>query len=172
MRYYSGFCLQNEQELFDGFIIKSDFCICGFSYGAIKPVEYALNSTERIDKLQLFSPAFFNDKDDKYKRMQLMFFTKDKNAYTKNFLQNVAYPKELDLNPYLYDGTFDELKELLYYQWSEDTVKSLIARGIFIEVYLGAEDKIVDSSLAKEFFKKCGCEVYFIKNVGHLLKAI
>lgn len=66
MRYYSGFCLQNEQELFNENIIKSDFCISGFSYGAIKAVEYALNADERIDKLQLFSPAFFNNKDDKY----------------------------------------------------------------------------------------------------------
>lgn len=169
MRYYSGFCLQNEQELFDKHIIKSDFCISGFSYGAIKAVEYAFKSDERIDKLQLFSPAFFNNKDDKYKRMQLMFFTKDKTSYINNFLQNVAYPKELDLSLYLHEGTFDELKELLYYEWKRDTIQSLIDKGIFIEVYLGADDKIIDSALARDFFKDCGCEVYFIKNRGHIL---
>ncbi len=169
MRYYSGFCLQNEQELFNENIIKSDFCISGFSYGAIKAVEYALNSDERIDKLQLFSPAFFNNKDDKYKRMQLMFFTKDKTSYINNFLQNVAYPKELDLSLYLHEGTFDELKELLYYEWKRDAIQSLINKGIFIEVYLGADDKIIDSALARNFFKDCGCEVYFIKNRGHIL---
>ncbi|MDY0321903.1 MAG: pimelyl-ACP methyl ester esterase BioV [Arcobacteraceae bacterium] len=169
MRYYSGFCLQNEQELFNENIIKSDFCISGFSYGAIKAVEYALNSDERIDKLQLFSPAFFNNKDDKYKRMQLMFFTKDKTSYINNFLQNVAYPKELDLSLYLHEGTFDELKELLYYEWKRDAIQSLINKGIFIEVYLGADDKIIDSALARNFFKDCGCEVYFIKNRGHVL---
>jgi len=169
VRYYSGFCLQNEQELFNENIIKSDFCISGFSYGAIKAVEYALNSDERIDKLQLFSPAFFNNKDDKYKRMQLMFFTKDKTSYINNFLQNVAYPKELDLSLYLHEGTFDELKELLYYEWKRDAIQSLINKGIFIEVYLGADDKIIDSALARNFFKDCGCEVYFIKNRGHIL---
>jgi predicted acylesterase/phospholipase RssA len=169
VRYYSGFCLQNEQELFNENIIKSDFCISGFSYGAIKAVEYALNSDERIDKLQLFSPAFFNNKDDKYKRMQLMFFTKDKTSYINNFLQNVAYPKELDLSLYLHEGTFDELKELLYYEWKRDAIQSLINKGIFIEVYLGADDKIIDSALARNFFKDCGCEVYFIKNRGHVL---
>lgn len=169
MRYYSGFCLQNEQELFDKHIIKSDFCISGFSYGAIKAVEYALNSDERIDKLQLFSPAFFNDKDDKYKRMQLMFFTKDKTSYINNFLQNVKYPFYIDLDPYLKIGTNIELKELLYYQWDKQKIEKLITKGIQIEVYLGKEDKIINSSLARDFFKSCKCEVYYIKNSGHLI---
>ena len=36
-------------------------------------------------------------------------------------------------------------------------------KNIKIEVYLGSDDKIIDSQKALEFFKNCGCEVYYIK---------
>ena len=91
--YFSGFCLKNEDELFDEYLIKNDFTISGFSYGAIKAFEYALVTQKRIDKLQLLSPAFFNDKDTKYKRMQLMFFKKDNKTYCENFLNNCGLNK-------------------------------------------------------------------------------
>lgn len=170
MKFYSGFSLKGEEKLFDSFLISSDFCISGFSYGCIKAVEYALGTDERIDKIQLFSPAFFNDKDEKYKRLQMMFFGKDENTYTKNFLENVKYPSEIDLSSYLSIGKNEELKELLYYIWDSEKIKSLISKGIKIEVYLGEDDKIINSQSARDFFKSCQCEVYFIKKVGHLLR--
>ena len=43
-----------------------------FSCRAIKAFEEVLNSNQRVDKLQLFSPAFFK-LNDKFRRMQLMF---------------------------------------------------------------------------------------------------
>lgn len=62
MRYFSGFCFQNEEALFEPYLIKSDFTVAGFSYGAIKAMEYAFTCKTRIDTLQLFSPAFFKIK--------------------------------------------------------------------------------------------------------------
>lgn len=168
MKFFSGFCLQNEQELFGEWIINNDFTICGFSFGAQKAVEYALSCQTRIDKIQLFSPAYFNDKDEKFKRLQLMFFGRDKDAYIQNFLVNTAYPKELNLQKYLRNGTFEELQELLYYKWEEGKLLKLKDKNIKIEVYIGELDKIVEAQKACEFFKNFG-EVYFIKKKGHIL---
>ena len=36
--------MKNEQELFNQYIEKSDFVVTGFSYGAIKAIEYVLGT--------------------------------------------------------------------------------------------------------------------------------
>lgn len=118
--YFSGFCFFEESELFEEYLINNDFTFCGFSYGAIKAFEEALNSTKRVDKLQLFSPAFFQNFDDKFKRTQLMYFKKDANAYCESFLKNVIFPTNLDISKYFKLGTIEQLEELLYYEWSEE----------------------------------------------------
>lgn len=168
MKFFSGFCLHNEQELFDNWLENSEFAVSGFSFGAQKALQYALSSQTRIDKLQLFSPAFFNDKDEKFKRMQLMFFGRDKDAYIQNFLTNTAYPKNASLQQYYKNGTLEELQQLLYYHWEEEKLQKLKDKNIKIEVFIGELDKIVDSKKSAEFFKDFA-EVYFIKNVGHIL---
>lgn len=167
-KYFSGFCFKNESELFDEYIIKNDFTISGFSYGAIKAFEEALSTKERVDKLQLFSPAFFQNFDDKFKRTQLMYFKKDANAYCHNFLENVINPTNLDISKYFDLGTAEQLEELLNYNWSEEKLQKLLDKGTKIEVYLGAIDKIIDASKAKDFFKNFAT-VYYIKEKGHLL---
>lgn len=166
--YFSGFCFFDESELFDEYLIRNDFTICGFSYGAIKAFEEVLNSQNRVDKLQLFSPAFFQTQDDKFKRTQVMYFKKDAKTYCEGFLQNVVYPSSLDISKYFKLGTAQELQELLYYEWSEEKLQEVLLKGTKIEVYLGAVDKIVDSKKAKEFFEKFAT-VYYIKEKGHLL---
>ena len=90
--FFSGFCFKNESKLFDEYLERNDFTISGFSYGAIKAFEKAINCETRIDKLQLLSPAFFQNKDEKFKKMQLMFFKKDEEQYIKNFLENIKSP--------------------------------------------------------------------------------
>ena len=167
-KYFSGFCFENESELFEDYLIKNDFTVSGFSYGAIKAFEEVLNSDERVDKLQLFSPAFFQTSNDKFKRMQLMFFKKDANSYCENFLKNVLNPTNKDISKYFQMGTFEELEELLNYQWSEEKLQRLVDKGTIIEVYLGEVDKIIDSQKAKEFFRNFAT-VYYIKEKGHLL---
>ena len=167
-RYFSGFCFFEESELFQDYIIQNDFTVSGFSYGAIKAFEEVLNSNNRVDKLQLFSPAFFQTQNEKFKRTQIMYFKKDANAYCQTFLSNVLSPLDLDISKYFKLGSIEELQELLYYEWSEEKLQKLIDKGVKIEVYLGGNDKIIDASKAQEFFKKFAT-VYYIKEKGHLL---
>ena len=167
-KYFSGFCLQNEKELFSEYIKENDFTVSGFSYGAIKAFEEVLNSSNRVDTLQLFSPAFFQTQDKKFKRMQLMFFKKDAKAYCDNFLENIAYPKNIDTSKYFNLGNYKELEELLTYEWSEEKLQSLVDKGTKIEVFLGQRDKIVNSQKANDFFVNYAT-VYYIKDVGHIL---
>ncbi len=167
-KYFSGFCLKNEKDLFKNYILNSDFNVCGFSYGAIKAFEYVVNSEKRVDTLQLFSPAFFQIQSTKFIRTQLMFFKKDANNYCQNFLKNVSYPTNLNMNDYFKMGSKEELEELLNYKWDEEKFQILINRGIKIEVYLGELDKIIDSNCAKDFFKNYST-VYYLKEKGHIL---
>ena len=169
MNYFSGFCLQQEEQLFDFWLDNSAYTVVGFSYGAIKAFEYALNSKSRVDRLILLSPAFFNDKDSKYKKMQLLYFTKDKNAYIENFLANAKKGSSLNLEPFFKEGSKDELKELLYYNWDIEKLKKLKSKGLTIEVILGGKDLIIDANRAKEFFEEFAT-VYFIKDANHFLK--
>ena len=166
--YFSGFCFVDESELFDEYLEGNDFTVCGFSYGAIKAFEELLLSNKRVDKLQLFSPAFFQTQNEKFKRTQIMYFKKDANAYCQTFLSNVLSPLDLDISKYFKLGSIEELQELLYYEWSEEKLQKLIEKGVKIEVYLGGNDKIIDASKAQEFFKEFAT-VYYIKEKGHLL---
>jgi len=169
--YFSGFCLENDKELFKEYLEVGTFNIAGFSYGAIRAFEYALNEVQnnkRVQKLQLFSPAFFQDQSKKYKRLQLMFFKKDEQAYKNNFIQNIAKPSDINLDKYLSLGTYEQLDTLLNYEWKKEDFELLLNKGVKIEVYLGSDDKIINSSNALEFFRQFA-EVYFIKNVGHIL---
>jgi len=165
--YFSGFSLKDEKELFKEYIVENDYSVSGFSYGAIKAFEYVLNSKDRIDLLQLFSPAFFNDKDKKYKRMQLMFFKKDSKQYCDNFLINCGFDDK-NKDKYFSIGTFNELKELLCYTWNKEKLAKLKEKGVNIEIYLGEQDKIINSSCSLEFFKPFG-DIYVIKDKGHII---
>jgi len=168
-KYFSGFSLKNEKALFDDYIIQNDFTVSGFSYGCIKAFKYVLNSEERVDILQLFSPAFFQTQNEKFVRMQLMFFKKDSKSYCDNFLKNISYPSNFDANTYFEEGTYDDLQNLLTYKWNKEELNKLLEKGVKIEVYLGSDDKIIDSKEANEFFKNFAT-VYYIKNCGHILK--
>ncbi len=169
MKFYSGFSLANDKDLFQPYIKESEFTLCGFSYGAIKAFEEACQSTCRIDTLQLFSPAFFQNKSEKFKRMQLMYFNKDKEAYLDNFSSSCFYPKTRDQSVLLESGSEAELKELLYYEWKTDKLKALVDKGMEIEVYLGSEDKIIDPIAAKAFFLPYAT-TFMINHAGHTLQ--
>lgn len=168
MKYFSGFCFKDEETLFESYLIKSDFTVAGFSYGAIKAFEYALTCKERIDTLQLFSPAFFQNKEAKFKKLQTLFFAKDTDAYCQTFLKNSAFPSQVCMEPFFKQDTFEDLEHLLYYTWSEEKLASLCERGTRIEVYLGSDDAIIDALTCKDFFTPFA-SVYYIKKVGHIL---
>jgi len=169
MKFFSGFCLANEQELFTPYLNQSDFTVAGFSYGAIKAFEYTFTCNERIDTLQLFSPAFFGDKDAKFKKLQTLSFSKNSDLYTQNFMQSCVYPSTFNIQPFFKKGNIEELNELLHYTWEEKRLHSLKERGINIEVYVGESDTIINSLHVKDFFVPFA-SVYYLKRVGHILK--
>ncbi len=168
MKYFNGFSLQKEKELFIPYLTPSEYGVAGFSYGAQQAFEYVYNSTERIDRLILLSPAFFQAEKPSFIRTQLRYFEAGQEAYVKQFLSNAAYPSNIDLSDYVNIGTKEELEALLTYQWDSKKIQEVLDRGITIEVFLGSEDKIIDAQKTFEFFRPLTA-TYFIKNAGHIL---
>lgn len=127
MRFHSGFALQEDAVFFDALLHKSDFTISGFSYGAIMAFEEALQSigdAKRIDRLQLFSPAFFQTKSPAFKRLQLNAFVKDEAAYLHQFICN-AFAPFTPKNVTYKECTLTQLQELLEFVWSEEKLLCL-----------------------------------------------
>ncbi len=168
-KYFNGFSLQKEEELFSEYLIQSDLTVAGFSYGAQKAFEYVYESKERIDRLILLSPAFFQTEKPSFVRTQLRYFEAGQKAYVKQFLVNVTFPSKTDLSAYLKVGKKEELDALLTYVWDDKKIQEVIDRGTTIEVFLGKDDKIIDAEAAFDFFAPL-TTTYFIKGVGHLLK--
>lgn len=168
MKYFNGFSLKDEEIFFSEQLIDTKYVVAGFSYGAQCAFEYALNSTERIDRLILISPAFFQNHKKSFIKTQLRYFKADKEAYKKEFLKNIAYPSTICLEKYISEGSYDELNELLSYVWDEEKIKLLLEQGVVIEVFMGDVDKIVDTKISFEFFSKF-VPIYLLKDRGHLL---
>ena len=168
MFYFNGFSLQHEEELFSEYLLKNDLYVAGFSYGAQKAFEYVYHAKERIDRLVLLSPAFFQTQKPSFIRTQLRYFEAGQEAYVKQFLTNVSSPSNLDLSAYLNVGTKEELEALLSYQWDPKKIQEVLNRGTTIEVFLGKKDKIIDAISAFSFFSAL-TTTYFIKNRGHVL---
>jgi len=169
MKYFNGFSLLGEEGLFSEYLIQSELCVAGFSYGTQKAFEYVYESKERIDRLILLSPAFFQTQKSSFIRTQLHYFEAGQEAYVKQFLANVTYPSNLDLSNYLKVGTKEELEALLTYTWDKQKIQEILNKGTTIEVFLGKDDKIIDAHAAFDFFAPL-TTTYFIKSVGHLLR--
>jgi hypothetical protein len=171
MKFYSGFSLKNESHFFETFVDNSLYCVCGFSYGAIKALKYvkeSLDKEERVDRLQLFSPAFFQTKTQKFKRLQTLAYSKNKDAYLEQFIDSCFLPYKRS-EVMLMDTKIEELEELLEYKWLLSDLVLLRDAGVKIEVYLGGEDKIIDLEAAREFFLRVATVTY-IKNANHFLQ--
>ena len=169
MKYFNGFSLENEEELFSDYLEEHNYNVSGFSYGAQRAFEYVYHSQTRIDRLILISPAFFQTQKPSFIRTQLRYFEANKESYVKQFLENVAYPSTQSLKKYLTIGTKEELNALLNYVWDEKKIKEVLNRGTTIEVFIGDEDKIIDSKEAIHFFQEIST-LYIIKKSGHLLE--
>jgi len=170
MKYFNGFSLQNEASLFRDYLTEDAHTVAGFSYGAQQALEYAYASETRIDRLILLSPAFFQTQKTSFVRAQLRYFEAGQEAYVTQFLKNVAYPSSLELDKYLHLGSKEELHALLTYVWEEEKIQTLLDRGVTIEVFLGASDRIIHAEDALHFFNK-QCITYSIKNAGHILES-
>ena len=158
----------DDIEKIDEYLKKSKYSVSGFSLGAERAFEYVLNSTDRIDTLQLFSPAFFQENSEKFKRLQTISYQKNQEAYEKQFLENIAYPSTYKMQQFFKKDSVDSLQKLLEFKWDVSQLEELKNRGTKIEVYLGGEDKIINSKKAYDFFKNYAT-VYFIKEGGHIL---
>jgi len=169
MIYFNGFALKGEEKFFEEQLIKSDFCVAGFSYGAQKAFEYAYHSTKRIDRLILLSPAFFQNHKKSFIRTQLRYYKADEVSYSEQFLKNVTYPSNINLYEYYNTNKYEELESLLSYVWDKEKIVELIERGVTIEVFIGEADKIVNAQKSYEFFSEW-TTVYLLKDVGHLLR--
>jgi len=171
MKFYSGFSLVGEEYLLTEYIKRSDFTVCGFSYGAIKAfqkVQEDLKSGNRVDTLQLLSPAFFQSKAESFKKLQLRAYKKNRDAYMKQFVDACFSPYNKKIIQHK-ETHFKELEELLEYKWDIESLKELEKKGVKIEVYLGSQDVIVDADAAKEFFLEVATVTY-IKNANHFLQ--
>ncbi len=173
MKFFSGFGFANEWILFKEYLDRREYMVAGFSYGAQKALQYALQlneKRERIQKLQLLSPAYFDHLPRPIKQKEIVSFAKNPKAYMRFFYKKVLYPATFDdIEPFTKEPTLAELKELLFFEWRGEELQKLQEAGVQIEIYLGELDKIVDASKAHEFFKEYGVS-YLIKGVGHLLR--
>ncbi len=170
MKFYSGFSLKNEQHYFKEYISSSQYTVCGFSYGAIKALRYAqemLRQKKRVDTIQLFSPAFFQTKEEKFKKLQLLGYRKNQDTYLREFIASCFSPYEKKIVE-SDKNSIEELEELLYYEWDIDELNELVRRGLKIEVYLGGRDAIIDATGAREFFLQVATVTY-IKDANHFL---
>ena len=168
MRFFSGFSFKNEEYLFEKHLNLSKFTVAGFSYGSILAFEYVLNSEKRVDTLQLFSPAFFQESSEKFIRMQLFHFKKDREKYVNNFTENSFFPKSPPLNLERKDDGYSDLEKLLKFKWNKFDIQKVLEKGVKLEIFIGEKDEIIDSRKCFEFFKSFG-EICLIKDVGHSL---
>ncbi len=166
--YFNGFALQDEVHFFSEFMDEGEYVISGFSYGAIKAFKEALNATTRVDKLQLFSPAFFQTKSSKFKRLQLMGYRKNSDLYLEKFTENCFSPYAVEDVTYA-EHSVDELEELLTYEWDLKALQQLADRGTRIEVYIGGVDKVIDVGPAYTFFLPVAT-VTLVKRANHFLQ--
>jgi len=168
MHYFNGFSLWGEELFFSDYLLENELCVAGFSYGAQKAFEYVYRSQKRVERLILISPAFFQTEKPGFVRTQLRYFEAGKEAYIKQFLKNIVYPSQTELGSFLNIGSKEELETLLTYTWNVEKMEEVIKRGTVIEVFLGGEDKIIDSAAAASFFEKY-VTTCLIKDAGHLL---
>jgi len=163
--------MQNEEHFFQEFLDESALCIAGFSYGTIKAFQETIKKTKqgkRVDKLQLFSPVFFQEEDEKFKKLQLMGYRRSPKSYLQEFRKLCFAPYEtLDIEEA--PTTIEALKELLFFQWSLEDMQKLSMAGISIEVYLGGCDNIINTHKARTFFKEVATVIY-IKDANHMLQ--
>ncbi len=169
MIFYSGFSFADEASVFDEYLHRDDYTAAGFSYGAIKAAEHVAASHERIDRLQLFSPAFFQDRPEKFKRLQMMGYNKDKTAYLTQFRQSCFEPYVEVSTLSNIQTSAEELEALLYHVWEPKLLEQINKKGTRIEVYLGGEDHVVNADTVREFFRQYAA-VYLIKKANHFLQ--
>ncbi len=172
MQFFSGFGFRAEKVLFRQYLDPGEFTVAGFSRGAQRAFLEALRKVqqgERLQKLQLLAPAYFDYLPKASKHKEILTFAKNPEAYMRFFYKKVVYPATLDITPFKAQPTLGELKELLLFTWDGSKLAQLREMGVEIEVYLGEYDTIIDSKKCAAFFKPYAT-IYTIRGAGHLLR--
>jgi hypothetical protein len=167
LQFFSGFCLNGEERLFDEFLPGHGSFVAGFSYGAIAALKHAL-AHENTKRLLLLSPAYYTHKDEEFRRAQLDAFDTDTALYRLKLLKKSGLSLE-EGDRYGVDGSKEQLEELLYFDWASAGLDTLVERGVKIEVFIGAADRVVEPVPSAEFFKKFGA-LYYLENKNHVLR--
>lgn len=165
--FYSGFCLNGEEGLFDEFLPSFGEYIAGFSYGSIAALKFAAQNKD-VAKLILLSPAYYTHKSADFKEAQIAAFETDPALYRLKLLKKSGLSEE-EGKRYGIPGTSAELRELLYFDWNASEIASVSHRGVKIEVFIGGNDRVVEPEASAEFFRQYG-SVYYLKNKNHILR--
>lgn len=165
--FYSGFCLDGEEGLFDEYLPAFGDFVAGFSYGSIKAVRYALQN-DSVKSLLLLSPAYYTHKDNEFIEAQLAAFEADPALYKLKLLKKSGL-KEEEGERYGKEGAIEELKELLYFDWRTAGLDVLKERGVKIEVFIGGGDRVVEPLPSQKFFEKYA-KVHWLENKNHVLR--
>jgi len=165
--FYSGFCLHGEERLFDSYLPAFGDFMAGFSYGSIDATKRAIED-KSVKSLILLSPAYYSHKDEEFKKAQLCAFEADPALYKLKLLKKSGL-KEEEGELYGRDGTADELKDLLFFDWSSVGLSELADRGVRIEVFIGSNDRVVEPEASAEFFGQFA-KIYMLENKNHILR--
>lgn len=165
--FYSGFCLCGEEEIFHEYLPAFGSHVSGFSYGAIEALKYALKE-QSVKNLILLSPAYYAHKEDAFKEAQLTAFANDKELYRLKLLKKSGF-EERERELYAKEGAYEELSELLYFDWSAAGLETIADRGVNIEVFIGSADRVVEPEASAEFFGRFA-KVYTLDNKNHILR--
>lgn len=148
--------------------LQGRYTLNGFSYGAIlafKETLKALKQRQRVQILNLFSPAFFQERKPSFLKAQILGFKHQQQNYIKNFIALCGNPKAC----YFKQGTLEELKELLFFQWKVEDLQFMQEKGVQINVFLGGNDLILSPQDVANFFAPYAV-VYFYKTFNHCLQ--
>lgn len=170
MQFFSGYSLREEVAFFDPFLKHTSYNVAGFSYGAIRALQFTLEATTRIETLQLFSPAYFCHRSESFKRQQLRGYRVDPSGYLSRFIEHCFAPYMAQEVVITNDGP-EALETLLYFDWPPAALQAVRERGVAIEVYLGGRDAIVDAEAARAFFTAFAT-VHYLKNANHFLQGV
>lgn len=165
--FYSGFCLSGEEGLFDEFLPSFGEYAAGFSYGSIAALKFAAQNKD-VTKLILLSPAYYTHKDADFKEAQIAAFEADPELYRLKLLKKSGL-REDEGERYGIPGTSAQLRELLYFDWGDSEIASVVDKGVKIEVFIGGGDRVVEPEASAEFFRRYG-SVYYLKNKNHILR--
>ncbi|MRI83038.1 MAG: hypothetical protein C6I00_01330 [Nitratiruptor sp.] len=172
MQFFSGFGFAKEARLFQDYLDPRGFVVAGFSYGAQLAFQEALarlDRGERVEKVQLLAPAYFDHRPPSWKERELQAFEKDPTRYMELFYKRALFPARIDLTPYTRIPSREELYRLLFFTWDLEQLARLREGGVVIECFLGSQDRIVDTMAARSFFQPFSL-VYWIEGAGHLLR--